>query len=929
MALYIDDFYQGDSFKVKLDYGLGFDLTGYRFWATLKKHYADLDEDAALKISTEPGDDPDDEPTNGIVHIPFATSVTSLLDAGKYHYDIWEQAPDLDPNQLYPLVEDRTDRVLVAAATTRDFDDIGTPASSSSVFWTNVSVHAAPIKDTPADADEFALLDSADSYSLARITFEDLSAAVGGGGGVSNGDKGDIVVSGGGNTWTIDSGVLTAAGRAIIDDADATAQRTTLGLGTAAVAATGDFDAAGTAAAAITTHEGAADPHPGYLTSAEGSAAYDAIGAAASAISTHEAALDPHPAYITSAEGTAAYAPIAKGVTNGDSHDHSGGDGGTIAYGTISGTPTLGTAAAKNIPATGNASATEVVYGTDTRLSDARTPASHTTGSHSDWPAAVSVTEVGYLDGVTSAIQTQLNGKISGNETITLSGDISGSGTTAITATLPNVVAASTNTKITYNAKGQVTAGTTLSASDIPDLSVTYQPLDTELTALGGLTSAADKLPYFTGAGTAGTADFTAAGRAILDDADATAQRATLGLVIGTNVQAYDAELAALAGLTSAADKLPYFTGSGTAGVADLTSAGRAILDDADATAQRATLGLVIGTNVQAYDAELAALAGLTSAADALPYFTGSGTASTTTLTTAGRAILDDADATAQRSTLGLVIGTNVQAYDAELAALAGLTSAANKLPYFTGSGTASVADFTSAGRALIDDADATAQRATLGVAKAMARDAIKLSNHFIAAVAASCSPFSALTIGNGTIAQRTPAFGLVGILNMLGGTSSGNGYTIRAGTSTYAGVAGMSWQAVYLYDNTASSTHQLGLLNTVSATETTEGAYFYLSGSTTLTPKTALASSRTSGSTYAVTEDTFYVHTITVNSAGTSINFLVTELDGTVRLNVDITTNIPTNNTGVGIVTTTTDTSGTLVMGAVDYMEFTPFSVA
>jgi hypothetical protein len=33
------------------------------------------------------------------------------------------------------------------------------------------------------------------------------------------------------------------------------------------------------------------------------------------------------------------YAPIAKGVTNGDSHDHNGGDGATIAYSTLSGTP--------------------------------------------------------------------------------------------------------------------------------------------------------------------------------------------------------------------------------------------------------------------------------------------------------------------------------------------------------------------------------------------------------------------------------------------------------------------------------------------------------------------------------------------------------------------------------------------------------------
>jgi hypothetical protein len=72
----------------------------------------------------------------------------------------------------------------------------------------------------------------------------------------------------------------TTAGRALLTAADANAQRTALGLGTAATTAATD------------------------------------------------------------------YAPAAQGVTNGNSHDHNGGDGAQIAYSSLSGLPTLGTAAA-------------------------------------------------------------------------------------------------------------------------------------------------------------------------------------------------------------------------------------------------------------------------------------------------------------------------------------------------------------------------------------------------------------------------------------------------------------------------------------------------------------------------------------------------------------------------------------------------------
>lgn len=71
-----------------------------------------------------------------------------------------------------------------------------------------------------------------------------------------------------------------------------------------------------------------------------------------------------------------------------------------------------------------------------------------------------------------------------------------------------------------------------------------FQPVDADLTAIAALVSAANKLPYATGAGTWAMTDFSAFGRTLVDDADAATARTTLGVVIGTDVQAYDADTA-------------------------------------------------------------------------------------------------------------------------------------------------------------------------------------------------------------------------------------------------------------------------------------------------------------------------------------------------------------------------------------------------
>lgn len=79
----------------------------------------------------------------------------------------------------------------------------------------------------------------------------------------------------------------------------------------------------------------------------------------------------------------ATYAPIAKGVTNGDTHDHSGGDGSQIAYASLSGLPTLGTAAATSTTAYDAAGAASAAQAAAIAASTPVAHASNTSNPHS------------------------------------------------------------------------------------------------------------------------------------------------------------------------------------------------------------------------------------------------------------------------------------------------------------------------------------------------------------------------------------------------------------------------------------------------------------------------------------------------------------------------------------------------------------------
>lgn len=125
---------------------------------------------------------------------------------------------------------------------------------------------------------------------------------------------------------------------------------------------------------------------------------------------------------------------------------------------------------------------------------------------------SVSNTEFGYLDGVTSAIQTQLDAKVDENAAIT----------------------GATKTKITYDAKGLVTAGADATTADIADSTNRRYVTDAQLVVVGNTSGtnsgdnatnsqysglATSKQDTITGAATTITASDLTASRAVVSNA--------------------------------------------------------------------------------------------------------------------------------------------------------------------------------------------------------------------------------------------------------------------------------------------------------------------------------------------------------------------------------------------------------------------------
>lgn len=94
----------------------------------------------------------------------------------------------------------------------------------------------------------------------------------------------------------------------------------------------------------------------------------------------------------------------------------------------------------------------------------------------------------------------------------------------------------------------------------------TIDPVKTDLgtanVAIAGLTPAANKFPYFTGAAAAALADITAYGRSLVNAASEAALKALVNLEIGTDVQAWDAYLDDIAATSPATGDILQFNGT-------------------------------------------------------------------------------------------------------------------------------------------------------------------------------------------------------------------------------------------------------------------------------------------------------------------------------------------------------------------------------
>lgn len=434
---------------------------------------------------------------------------------------------------------------------------------------------------------------------------------------------------------------VSVAGAALIDDADAAAQRTTLGLGTIATQNANNVSITGGSITGITD-----------LAVADG-------GTGASDAATARTNLGIGTIATQNANNVSITGGSITGIT-----DLAVADGGTGASDAATartnlGIGTIATQNANNVSITGGS----ITGITDLAIADGGTGASD---------AATARTNLGIG---TIATQNANNVSITGGSITGITDLAVADGGTGAS----DAATARTNLGIgtmgTQNANAVAITGGTIVAN-ASGISIRDADASNVMTiAVGSNLTANTTLTLTTGATTNRTLDISAtnvtistAGAALIDDADAAAQRTTLGLgtIATQNANAVSITGGSITGITDLA------VADGGTGASDAATArtnlGIGTLGTQNANAVAITGGTIVanasGISIRDADASnvmtIAVGSNLT-ANTTLTLTTGATTSRTldisatnVTVSVAGAALIDDADAAAQRTTLGL-----------------------------------------------------------------------------------------------------------------------------------------------------------------------------------------------------------------------------------------------------------------------------------
>ncbi len=359
---------------------------------------------------------------------------------------------------------------------------------------------------------------------------------------------------------------------------------------------------------------------------------------------------------------------------------------------------------------------------------------------------------------------------------------------------------------------------------------------------------------------------------------DAAGARSNLGLVIGSNVQAYSPVLSGVASQFGVADQIIYASASGIVSSTPFTSLARSIVSGATSSAVRTTLGLgsIATQNSNSVAISGGTINGVTFASASVAI--SGGTINGITDLAIADGGTGASDAATARSNLGLAIGSNVQAYSPVLSGVASQFGVANQIIYASASGVVSSTPFTSFGRSIVSGDTASQVRTTLGLSSmaVQAANSVAISGGTISGVT--------LTVNSPTISGGT----IVGIID-LAIADGGTGASTASGARSNLGLSIGSEVQAYS-----------PVLSGVASQFTVADQIIYASASgiVSSTPFTSLARSIVSGATSSEVRTTLGLNSMAVQAANS-----VAISGGTVS-GVTLTVNNPTISGGtiVGI---------------------------